>query len=86
MRNLRTEAIVPAEAHDDRPPKIRIDSVLVMWHQERRYDMHTLDPDLETRDALQGAFLAPFVLSIIVLIRHDGVRADESGFQLDGAL
>ena len=48
--------------------------------------MHTLDPDLETRDALQGAFLGPFVLSIIVLIRHDGVRADESGFQLDGAL
>src|SRR6478736_3320349 len=86
MRNLRTEAIVPAEAHDHRPPEIRIDSVLVMWHQERRYDMHTLDPDLQTRDALQGAFLAPFVLSIIVLIRHDGVRADESGFQLDRAL
>ena len=44
MRNLRTEAIVPAEAHDHRPPEIRIDSVLVMWRQERRYNVHTLDP------------------------------------------
>src|ERR1700730_18824456 len=37
-------------------------------------------------DALLGTFLAPFVLSIVVLIRHDGVRADERGFQLDRAL
>src|ERR1700722_10725965 len=42
VRNFRTEAVVPAEARDHRPPEIRIDSVLVMWHQERGYDMHTL--------------------------------------------
>jgi hypothetical protein len=32
-----------------------------------------MDPDLQARDALQGAFLASFVLSIVVVIRHDGV-------------
>ena len=83
---FRAQAIVAAEAHNDRFPPVWVDPVRLAFDHERRDNVDALDPYFQRNDALEGAFSTPLVLGIVVLVRHHGIDAHEFGFELDWAL